>query len=524
MKNRINDVHSGSVVFLMFLVLALSIAGTGCSGGGGGGGNSNPNNGSTGGTIQLSGSVGAGYASAPKPGFFANLLRAVGIGTPAYAALADPVVDQIIAIPVTGGSLAARNMPSAVTAAINADNTFSLTLANSEDWLLVLINSAATGTSRFVGSLALNTGSADSLLNLPAAGATISALDLGVVSRPLPTSNDAISANAVTSTDFNMTAGQLSTLAKTDDIFRNAMNIVNNYEQYGNGTGKWYQLRPDFHWSGNFTSLAAATALDSAPSMTYTGMNFQLDQNVDGVTMTSICSTAGIVALHPPQSAGVITMGTKTYDYAHPITNSGTGCQAWNGTTDQETTGSDVYACNGYQNITYGILASFTSGNIPSGFWEWKENGVVRAAFDLADINPPVTATGQLKGFIPAYKINTDTSNKITSVDVAWYYYDNGTYTALAPADLSVLTHFVQRLEAKFDVTYQGTRRTCEMYIDPTVTSFNPSDPAFASTCQADPAHKDWYFMDTTHPQTNTGLMGFYESGGVGYFFDYFAQ
>ena len=70
---------------------------------------------------------------------------------------------------------------------------------------------------------------------------------------------------------------------------------------------------------------------------------------------------------------------------------------------------------------------------------------------------------------------------------------------------------------------YGGTRRTCEMDIDPTTeTSFDPQDPRFASTCQADALNKDWYYGDPTHPETNTGMMGFYESGGFGYFFDFF--
>jgi hypothetical protein len=36
------------------------------------------------------------------------------------------------------------------------------------------------------------------------------------------------------------------------------------------------------------------------------------------------------------------------------------------------------------------------------------------------------------------------------------------------------------------------------------------------------PLHKDWYYDDPSHPETNTGMMGFYESGGFGYFFDFF--
>jgi hypothetical protein len=148
---------------------------------------------------------------------------------------------------------------------------------------------------------------------------------------------------------------------------------------------------------------------------------------------------------------------------------------------------------------------------------------VLKAAFDIASINPPVTSGGQLKGFVPAYKLVIAPTQKITRVDVAWLYYDGAAYTKIDAADLKILKHFIGGIEAKFDVTYGNTRRTCEMYIDPsTETSFDPLDPRYVSTCQADASHKDWYYGDPGHPETNTGLMGFYESGGFGYFFDFF--
>jgi len=510
MNCRLKDFKVTTFLLAMGLTAMLGFTMQGCSSGGGSGGGST-------GTVQLSGTI----SSATGTGYtHSKSLMAAGLN--------NPVIDTVLAIPMDRGSLSSWGMTNSKTAVIAADGSFSLGLAKTADWLLVLINSAATGTRRFVGSVAMDTGTADSLLNLPATIAAISSMPLGTISRSAdPTSSDALSTRMVTTADFsNFSQAQLTAMAKTDDIFRNAMNIVNNYEQFGNSAGTWYQLRPDFHWDGDLASLATTSALESAPSLTYSGMNFQLDQNADSVLMTSICNTTGIVALHPPLSAGIVTMGSKTYDYANPIKNSGNGCQLWNGGPTVETANSDLYACNGYQNITFSVNASFNSGAIPAGFWEWKEDGVVKAAFDIANINPPITGTGQLKGFIPTYQIVTDPTNthKITRVDIAWFFYDGITVTPLLTADLEVLKHFVSGIEAKFDVTYNGSRRTCEMYIDPSVeTSFDPLDSRYASTCQADtdPAFRDWYYQDTSHPETNTGLMGFYETGGFGYFFDY---
>lgn len=497
-------------------VLATSVIFAACGGGGGGAAApATPK-------IQLSGTISStGYTLAAKPSsiFFAKALSFLGYPTNAYAA-GGPSVHRIIALPIDRGSLSTGQMTNAQKADITSTDggKFSLALAKDTDWVLVMVDSS----NQFVGSVAVDAGSTNNLLNFPATDSTLTTMSLGTVDRS-SLNGDGLTSRTVGTMDFSLSAAQIAEMAKTDKFFRNAMNIVNNYEQFGNGAGKWYQLRPDFHWSGNIASLATTTALSSAPSLTYTGMNFQLDQNTDSVSMTSICTITGIVALHPPAAAGTITMGLNSYSYANPIKNSGNGCMPWNGGPAVQTDYNGIYASNGYDHISFSVIDSFTSGTIPPGFWEWKENGVVKAAFDIANINPPITATGQLKGFIPAYKINKDINKKITSVDVAWFFYDGGVYTPLASADLKVLKHFVSGLEAKFESTFSGNRRTCEMYIDPAVeTSFNPADPRYASTCQADPAHKDWYYQDPSHPETNTGLMGFYETGGFGYFFDFF--
>jgi len=189
-----------------------------------------------------------------------------------------------------------------------------------------------------------------------------------------------------------------------------------------------------------------------------------------------------------------------------------------NGVTYQQTDGSgggNIYATDAYGGMSYGPYGRYT---VLPGRWDLKENNVIKAQFDMAAASPPVTTDGRPTGYVPSFKVNVDASNKITSVDVAWYYYDKASdsYSAMAPADLKLLEHVIKTMEVAFDVTYNGTRKSCNMYFDPTtVTSAVPSDPAY--NCP-----DTWYFNDISHPDTNTGLMGFYETGGFGYFFDFF--
>ncbi len=507
----------GIVISLVFAAAAVTLIS--CGGGGGGSDTNTTNNNN----VTLTGSVGSGYQAAPKlsTGFFANMLSYLGIGTPAYAALTDPVVDQVVAIPVDHGSLRSDAMTSRVTSSIDSSGNFSMTLSKNYDWLVILINSAATGTNRYVGSVGISTGS-DSLLNLPATVAAIANLDLGAVTRATTSSTDAISTNSVTGTEFSMTATQLTTFAKADDLFRNAKNIVNNYDT---ATGVYYQLRSDFSFTGVYSQL---TTTFSDPAYGYMGMNFQMDTTSPSVTMSDLCSVGTVtVELVPP--GDVYSSDTAiTYNVSNPLSSGVTpSCTPLviSGVTSTQVWSGDIYATDAYTQgmggMSYSTGPRFTS-LLPDGYWIWMENDVPKAWFDITGVNPPVTSSGKPQGFVPSFKINlvsgATTTGQIDSVDVQWYYYDetSDSYVLLAPSDLAVLKHFIGKLEVKFDVTYLGTRKTCEMYFDPsTTTRVSPLDPTFACP-------DTWYYNDPTHPETNTGLMGFYESGGFGHFFNFF--
>jgi hypothetical protein len=506
MKIRFDNAHFDKVVLVPCLVIMMAIMGVGCSKGGGSSDALSSNSTSTlnqAGNIHLSGSVGPGYQAAEhlETGLLARMFATFGIDTPAFAALTDPVVDQVIAIPMARGTLDAVYMRNSVTSAINTDLTFSLTLANNMDWLLVLINSTATGTNRFVGSLALNAGSFGSLLNLPATDATVSSIDLGVVSRPVSSKSDAISANTVTAADFNMTASQLTTLAKTDALFRNARNIVGNYDP---ATGIYYELAASFGWTGAYSTLAA---LFSDPSYTSSGVSFSLSTNSTTLTMNDICNHTTIVEFIPSEvvSNGISSFGTNT-----PFSSSTVSCTATAGTgtaVRYYTSSGDIYANDSFGIMHFGPSGVFT---VLPAYWEAKVNGSTVAHFDMAGTSPPITSDGRAKGFIPSFKVNVDGSNKITSVDIKWSYYDEASdsYIAIAPTDLKVLKHAINSLGVKFTVTYQGTQKDCDMMLDPvTVTSAVPSDPAYHCP-------DNWYYNDPSHPGTNTGLYTYYYTGG----------
>jgi hypothetical protein len=155
---------------------------------------------------------------------------------------------------------------------------------------------------------------------------------------------------------------------------------------------------------------------------------------------------------------------------------------------------------------TYSVLD--TGGN-PAGTWTWSEGaagatGVVKAVFDPAGANPPV-ANGSATGFVPSFKINTAPNGKILSVDVRWFYYDAGTGQYHGPLDASeraVLRYFVDRLEVDF--SNPGGGATEDVYLDPTVET------------QAIPT-RTWYYA----AGARAAVMGFYESGGFGYFFHF---
>lgn len=423
-------------------------------------------------------------------------------GASALAAPAAP--DQVVAIPIFHGSLTGWNMTQSERAVLGADGTFTLDLGRSADWLLVLVDSSATGAGRYVGSVNVRTEVGADLLALPFTTAAIDALSLGTVTHT-PTW-DASSGTTVVATAFHLSDSQLAAVAKSDDVFKNAMNIVNNSGTYG-GPGVWWNLRPDFSWWDATTSPSTAFSDPATYAADYRGMTFQLDSNQSAFGIDALCAHSTVVTFDPP---ALVTLAGVGYSSAHPLTSAGVTCETLvtNQGTSRRGWSGPLYMSGGY-GASPSMSVIGLSEN-PAGFWTLRVDGATRAMFDVAAVNPPVTAAGVPKGFIPSFRIDTAPDGRITSVHVRWFYFDGGAFVALAPGDLGVLRYFIQGLELDFASEVGGVTISEDVYLDPSVDT------------SAAPSRYTWYYGGTPPtPQQATGLMGFYESGGFGHFFHF---
>lgn len=505
LNTRTRTIQFRISLFYIFFTLLLG----GCSSGGDGVSSS-----ATTSKVTLNGSVGSGYtvASAETNTLFARLISY--LENVAYAAVGVNV-NTVTALRIENGALSTYSVINSVSANINADGTFSLSLDKNYDWVLLLMDKNATGTARFIGTVALNNNNMDSLLNLPTSSMTTSSIALGNI-------NDAgssvgMTTNMVNSADFSLSAAQLLTLAKTDDSYKNAKNLVLNYNQT---TGVYYKLRPDFKWRGTYASLST-TASDPA-AYTYNHYNFQLDSNSSDVAaMSDLCGTTPVTTLKifpPLGTTAVSTNPSITYSNTIPITNDSAVCSSVtnNGVTATEAseygTGGDFFASNAYGNISYSF-GGYIGGTIPAGYWDYKVNNVLKGQFDISAV-APLAMNGATKGFSPAIKVNKDVNGKIVSVDITWYVVSaNGsTKTLLAPSDLSILKHAISTGGIYFD-NFAGTRRYESI-------NFDPSTQASVTPVGT------WYFdilpSGAAANELALGIGIFYESAGVGYFIDFF--
>jgi len=485
---------------LTVAVMAASVILGACSGGGGGTAAPPPAK------IQLSGTIASG-GSYTFGTFGKGSLGKILSGP------STTVIDAVIAIPMDRGDLDARNMPSSVPALIGADGTFSLALSQAHDWLLVLIDSTAAPEYRFVDSLAINAGT-DTMLSLPATVSTFESLNLGTIDK---SGGDAVSSATVTASDFGMTSAQLAAMTKSDDVFKNAKNIINNYDTT---TGVWYQLRPDFEWTGNYATIATAF---TGTAWEYNCYHFQMDTNATNLTIKNLCTNGTNTVLAgwtPPTD--ITTVGDfAIYSPSNPIMNSLASCETYTADEGQQAikaTGGAFFATNAYWG-PYGTLSysvsSWLTGTIPPGNWTWSEDGVVKATFDPS-VSTPVAADGvRALGYVPSIKLTVDGATQvITAVDVEWYFFDDSIddYRKVETTDLAAMMHIMARYEIIFD----ASSRHGSFDLDPTAAIQHIDLPATGPDV--------WTYADmdsgTAFETTDAEAVGvFYSSGGIGRYF-----
>ncbi|MBI4711731.1 MAG: hypothetical protein HY762_00230 [Planctomycetes bacterium] len=463
---------------------------------------------SSAGTVVIVGEVGTGYSVVyvPPKNIFEKFCS---IFTPnkAFAAWTGGGVNKVIAIQVEGGYIGSYFIQTAKEATLGTDGKFSLSLEKDKDWMLLLVDTTApTDKEKFVGYVSLKVDATDNLLMVPATTASSGTLNLGKVDK---SGDEAVSTNAVTATNFAMTADGLMALAKNDELFKAVKNIFINYK---NGT--YYNLRPDFKWEGQYNSLK--NNFQDAAAYNFVSYQFQLDTN-DGLTLNDICDADGgvplkLMELYPP--ADVPTNGGAiTYSPTAPLSNSNLQSPALraDGLREVWSSGSSVFYAgegtyDGGATLSYSWASRMLTGTVPAGYWTYKIGGVTKGEFDCA-VATPLTTDFKIKGFVPVIRVNTDATDKITSVDVKWYTLSGTSYTEVT--DTSALKYLISA-DMSIGNQYGGTRKTDKLTFDSTMSSATPTMTWYFGTAGSDPAQQAESFMI------------FYSIGGVGHFFEWF--
>ena len=123
----------------------------------------------------------------------------------------------------------------------------------------------------------------------------------------------------------------------------------------------------------------------------------------------------------------------------------------------------------------------------------------------------PITSDNRVRGFIPSIRVNKDGAGKITSVDIKWYSWDSSANEYVELTDISILKYLVGSGDVYFDNTTNNTRTYESVHFDPAVQK------------SIKPSKYTWYFgtAGTQNLQVQ-GIGIFYNSGGTGYFFEFF--
>lgn len=407
-----------------------------------------------------------------------------------------PEVDKVVALRLERGSLSSFSMSMRVEAPVEDDGSFTMALSTESDWLLVLIDSNREGMERFLGTVNVPlTEGEDGLIGLPISVVESEAIDLGEVS--LGDDEDAVAEEAVDDTHFALNASQLLALAKTDNVFRNAKNIVANFHVDDAGEETWYAIRADFSWQD--TTLLNDSEFSHPADLERESSEFQMDTNSETLTIQQICGEGVdkvLVGLFPPGEGP-------------ELTNSDEGpCEVENGVTNYISeylfAGSNPEHTD--KTLSY-VFKTDSVGDLDAGYWEWREDDEVKAVFDLG-IASPVTAEGEPAGFVPSIKLDWTEDGILAAVLFQWYYHDGTGYVLVEDeSELSMLRHVLEKVEVGFYEMGHGTDTAEKIDFDPAEQfTIAPDEPNW--TRQED---DDLKLLEKIHI--------FYESGGIGRIF-----
>lgn len=433
------------MVWLSLLTLVIYA----CGSGGGGGGSSDGGGGS--GSISISATVGSDYTVAYAPGIFEELVATLW-GRRAVALGSGEVVDQVVAVPSWQGHFGGDGLKGMQTASIGRDGGFSLSLARSYDWVLLLVNSQATSMSdKVVSYVSARITEEDTLVTY--SGAKLLAdMQLGELTRSGDEARGDYDEAA-----FDLTLDQIKAVAQSDNGYKH---LINAYLNYHPATGIFYSAQPIFSWNaGSIVGLDAPPTADGLSAYELDGFTVNVETNnvTDPAVLDEVCNGDVSFGLYPPSA--IQDREGNTYDAVNGMvsddeidgydTNIGVP-ENWvqDGRTYCYDSDFGAQYHGGSNTVLYGFkgarsvlrVPDVVDGGLPAGHWLLKADSSTLAEFDLA-VGSPVDAAGNYKIPLPAIQVSHGEGGVITGISVAWFVYNEATaeYQELNPDQMSAV-------------------------------------------------------------------------------------
>jgi hypothetical protein len=392
-----------------------------------------------------------------EPAAGVTITGRVAASTPAMGATRSPLAaglagsaDRLVAFPIQNGLILPGGIQTMQSVAIAAGGTFSITLGDLSDWMLVLVDSRVTGPGQFMGYVAATVGPGNTLLALPtsrSSGGTTIALGQVTPNASGPDGDTYASETTVSSSDFALTPEALSTIAQADNALKNLKNLLVNTQ----GT-TFSALTPQFGFKG--VSVAENVFPDPSAYAIESFYKLQVETNHPAISVDLLCGAA------PPTVALADPVGIA-------IDSTGAACAG----TSPTRTASNARFFLGEKTDPgpYGSHASMVfgayAGAIPAGGWTLTAGGTAAAVFDAAVASPDGGA-GRPTGIVPVVRATTDGSHRVTSFDVKWYAPNvAGGFAAIT--DSAVFTHLLRAV----DFSVFGPAGSENRMLDPSVTS-----------------------------------------------------
>jgi hypothetical protein len=411
------------------------------------------------------------------------------------AALGDfASADAVWALPVNGGSVDAFSFRERVELPLADDGTFTYTPSTmgSYDTVFALVNSDSCTTQAprgewteteldqrlgcIQGYVTIPDGEEESLLRIPT-GQLNDGVELGDVSPDMVNESRSTRSLEEVSTSFDVSIETLRAMAQSDDVLKS---FAYRYANIDDSFEKSYNMHALFNWRASLTSVTGTANPEELQTDGY-GIMFDTNVDVDGVTAPG----TGLFFLYPPAAV-----------------ESGDG-----GSYDADTPFEATHGIDGAGRLS---SASGFVGVSPPGEWKLRRgnaDGPVVAKYDMslgAPFRSDSSGSRNPRIFLPSVFVNTDSDNKITSIDLSFYVHDGTSY---AEVPRSVVQGMTGSLSVGIGLTEGlGCAQSGESIFTEILTSnaWTPEGTYALTSPDQDPcavSHIDvgYFMMDTLH-------------------------